>query len=659
MNKFSALCIGFFLPVLLFFSSSDIADAQEFRTFTNREGNKIEATLIEVVGKEAIRIKRKSDGREFVLKIATLSLDDQQYLVEEMNKKAGFAPGGVGKGTLIINLPHILGRVAAHTSRFSSTDSKLSVQKYRFAAPVGTWMAYNPYAISGEYLIPYRGEKNWDLEVSPDDQLVWLSRDGGEKELVGISLPYSNSEEGSDNRKRIRAIDETKVKHVLNVSLMDIDDWELTRTLSDEVPLAVSTYANIKSETIRDLARKNILALSADIDFETIPDLADLAKLKCLTINVEGISSRDVIAFPPLPELEHFTILDKASQVDWEKTLAGFPKLQSLTTRQMRRESENTGTAIRTFESNPDLVWLVLQSRNIEYFSPSVLRTCPKLQKLSLDGSIRIETANDFGALSSLKNLRYLLIENPDVDSNDLDRWFESGDLAGLTDFAGPYLPPIQHCPKLEALTCFGSSSTSRENLDFERIANAPPTLEFLNLSSLSNKDFEVAKLPNPESLQSLQVYSSQIDDAELLYRFPNLTYLRFINNGGRLANIDLGRFPKLRYLYLSSNDDLEGLQGLSSHSELKYCYLSRLRYLSDLGEPAPNTTLEALYLYGLRKLKNLDSLSGVTGCKRLTISDCDEIGAYDEFEGNNNLEYLSIRDCEYLTDTSRIPRPN
>jgi len=63
-------------------------DESEVRLFTNKEGQKIEASMVAVGGSmRTVTIQRPSDDRRFDLEITALSLDDQQYIKDWLRRQ--------------------------------------------------------------------------------------------------------------------------------------------------------------------------------------------------------------------------------------------------------------------------------------------------------------------------------------------------------------------------------------------------------------------------------------------------------------------------------------------------------------------------------------------------------------------------------------------
>lgn len=63
-----------------------IGSAEMRRTFRNKEGQEIEAEVLKLRSGNLLEIRRQSDGRVFNIPIIDLSLEDQQYLAENLGE---------------------------------------------------------------------------------------------------------------------------------------------------------------------------------------------------------------------------------------------------------------------------------------------------------------------------------------------------------------------------------------------------------------------------------------------------------------------------------------------------------------------------------------------------------------------------------------------
>src|ERR1043165_4278171 len=71
------------LPLLMLSSVLGL----ETRTFTSSDGKKLEAELVKATDKEAT-LKRKGDGKEFVIPLDRLSEDDRKYIATHLAGQA-------------------------------------------------------------------------------------------------------------------------------------------------------------------------------------------------------------------------------------------------------------------------------------------------------------------------------------------------------------------------------------------------------------------------------------------------------------------------------------------------------------------------------------------------------------------------------------------
>ncbi len=97
-----SLCLSLSLCGAVCADDTDLMQPSEFRTFTDKNGQQIEARIISVSGDQRQLNLERRDGRTFDLVITLLSLDDQQFLNEWLHPaKFSIRPGPVkGFGAL-------------------------------------------------------------------------------------------------------------------------------------------------------------------------------------------------------------------------------------------------------------------------------------------------------------------------------------------------------------------------------------------------------------------------------------------------------------------------------------------------------------------------------------------------------------------------------
>lgn len=644
----------FLLSALLHVSFSGIAAARETRIFTNKEGVQIVAELLEIVGKSDVRIRRASDGKEFQFAIATLSLDDQQYIANELKKEAA-AHEGDSEGTLIATMPHYRDRLYPITDRAAWEPPEISASATRLAIPAGTWVSYDPSQITGRFLIPYLGETSWKLELD-GDRTVWLTRDEGERELVGISLPNTSTGEDTGNRERLAGLDTSLVKNVLNVACANVDDLSLIETLDPDIPLAVAASRKLNAEQLQFLATRKLVALHAEVGFSDLNELEKLDSLTYLCLDIKDAALDAQIELPSLPQLQHLALLSTAGQIKWDPSLQKLPQLRSLTNLRTSREFGKKGTPLTTFANNPYLNFLVLHNRGGNYFSFNALETAPNLRYLKIEKNELKGFDGDYTPIVSLKKLEYLYQITNDLPIGLLDSWSASGALSKLRDYGGRQIPLLENLPKLESITIFKDDSEG-SNRDFRRFSTAPESLQKVRIGWLPRTEAMQLEIPHPESVVSLELTSTTIPNTGFLYRFNNLKMLKLAADNGDLDIIDLDSFPSLDHIRLYRIEKLRAVDNFTSHPGIVDASFQNCEFLSGLGQSYTNTTLRALNLDRLPALTSLDALNQVTGCEWLRITDCDALTSCEPFSTNNPLTYFHVHDCEQLPEISISPQ--
>ncbi len=77
------------------------------RTFTSLDGRTVDATIVAVAGNK-VRIERIADGTQFDLEIASLTVDDQAYILQWMQGDQPLVPHPLGYQTVRLHFPTLL-----------------------------------------------------------------------------------------------------------------------------------------------------------------------------------------------------------------------------------------------------------------------------------------------------------------------------------------------------------------------------------------------------------------------------------------------------------------------------------------------------------------------------------------------------------------------
>ncbi|MCB1230802.1 MAG: hypothetical protein KDN19_11075 [Verrucomicrobiae bacterium] len=165
--------------------------AEGFRSFTNREGNQIEAVTLGVDLKTSSASLRLRDGREFAVPIASLSLDDQAWLVAwEKERRATRDPGGWK--SVVVTLPQVMSRIEAPGCH--GAFYRIGLKTWRGEIPEGAWLRVSDvvdgkvgnYVAEPELILRFDGFWN-ALEVTFEGGLFRASFDGAAPVVVGAT----------------------------------------------------------------------------------------------------------------------------------------------------------------------------------------------------------------------------------------------------------------------------------------------------------------------------------------------------------------------------------------------------------------------------------------------------------------------------------------
>jgi len=211
------------------------------------------------------------------------------------------------------------------------------------------------------------------------------------------------------------------------------------------------------------------------------------------------------------------------------------------------------------------------------------LKNYTKLKYLDLSG--RLDASVDLSALSYLKELEYLYLNNNNLTDNQLKQ--------------------IGQLPNLK---CLGLNGNQIKNGIF--IHNINPSLEKLYASNNQFTSFPVFN-----QLKVLRIDKSSCSLKGKL--FPKLTKFYCIECQQFNSIQDLPKMPKLTALYLHDNSSLSSLLGLNKYQMLTELYISgsNISSLSGLTTPLNLTTLFCensglITLDGIEKLSHLNTLN-------------------------------------------------
>lgn len=649
MDSFAKSHAVFRCSIILLFAAVTSAHSEEkFRTFTNKQGVQIAAEFLDFADQQTVRIKRISDGMEFSLNISDLGLEDQMYLASEWKKRAAAAESD-SKGTLLATMPDPADRLfpVSNIGRWENTT--VGARTAQVTALGNTWLCYWSREFEVRILIPYYGETSWKIETG-DRGTVWLTRGGGEKELVGLHLEQGQD---SENQARVAAIDPKLVRSSLCLSSIDPAELSVIDSLAPDLPLAIAVTRKYTPESLAKLAERKVLALHGDVARQDLPVLEKFSGLDFLFLKVAALGLQDVLQLPRLPNLKHLALRDAAGQVEWDKALASMPNLRSLILTRVAKDTSSPGTPITTFAANPALSMLVANNRSGNYLSLDALKTAPGLRYLRLTAGDIGGKKEDYSPIFALRNLEYYNVVFDNIPMEELDSWFVSGAMENLRDYTGIQVPLCQFCPALESVYLMRSESLEADR-DFARLQEAPASLDRLRLNWVHFTNARKMNFVAPENLRSFDSGSTTFPDPEFLYRFRNLTRLAVSGDNGGIVDLNIGQFPNLTSLHLAKIEDLTSVDGLTGHPNLAVISIHNHPLLTNLGTAQQNTSMHTINISGLQQIDDLDTFSKVTGCKRLFVNNCDLLASYETIKTNNTLEQVDVKNCDKLPDFSQ-----
>ncbi len=329
-------------------------------------------------------------------------------------------------------------------------------------------------------------------------------------------------------------------------------------------------------------------------------------------INFEGCKVRDITLLSKLPNLKNLIIAYNDVNPDLTpiKDLKRIESLRLDNVQDFKPISE-----LKTLKSL-DVVNMGSGVTNLED-----LKSCVRLESLSLRELSKNKNFNDISALSSLTNLKHLDISFPCADNFD----------AQLID-----LIPIKSLKNLETLDVYGigymdssvlKSLTKLERLSLVVFSKKAVKFDLNSISSLTElkelllDHFDIGNLKplsGMPQLRDLCISSCKIKDINQLSKLNNLKRLSL--SSLQLTDISaLAGMKHLQSLSLRDNkiQDITPLAGLSS---LESLYIDSSS-ISDISPLKSLTNLKTLLLLR-NKISDLTPLAGMKKLKKLSLGD-------------------------------------
>lgn len=627
----------------------------EPRTFTNKNGQKIEAELLDEGG-GFIKIRRVGDGKEYVIEVNSLSIEDQAWIANR-GKEPRF-PGVEGWQELVVHLPTPRDKIAVVGCGSRMASSANGAKEHRLLLPVGAWVRIwiDSSLMPGGYLshiVRFEGAEKWTF--TDEGHRLYLSREDQPRKIVGISPQLGDSDRFFN----------------------ELDKSELDESICVELP-SRSLLPGLAS-----LGKDRVAAFTGDRDFDA-SSLAKLAEQNPKAIAVV-VPLKDVGAIREFDELEALDLMARWPRTDEEKkafpasepVLTEFPKVTDLELTNIPYHEElgnaliNLGT-VRML----DFVWNSLGSinarihpewENIAELAPTLesLRLGPRIQAraveieklvglrfLTLFPQSRITRETNFFLPEDMKELLALDPYVTSVDQEQLQLALAAAYFPKIRRAGGVRLFPMDTVPQLDMLRLLGPNEDGEaQNI---RDLESQKELRQLLLSDISQEDLELfSTFPCAGTIQSLSLYDSSFTDLSPLEKFKNLKTLYLHDTSATLKTFDLSRFPSLTRLSFKEEEGFVEIQGLMDHPNLAAISLYDCPNLKTLGRSALNTTLQSVYFTRCAALDSLSTFSGTQALTHIDLIDCDSLDGSLSFLSENPLRDLVIRDCENLPNKS------
>ncbi len=615
------------------------------RTFTNNQGNQITAEVI-AQQKGKVIVRRISDGRVFDIPISSLSVDDQIWLADRLNR---ITANQWRKLTITVPNPRDVVEVIGIDG--GVVRERYGAVTYEINLPPGAWVKFYVLNERGslEQMVKFEGAKHWT--VSSDGPRTLLDRDGKGPVAIGITLDHGVSmEQLSELPPGVDWALE------LSVELQSADQIPMLADFPAPISAIVGDGVRLNAANLRQLAGYNPKAMHLHVLVDDLPALAEFKQLESLRIWLQGLQlfqrpgknryTVPTIPFPSIPTLRDIALQVPAAPNDLPDVLAAsVPNLRMFD--------------IDVMPTRPPefAVWTNLgQFRQLESitngwgitFAVETLAKHPRLQCIVFGPSgIR---SDDPGLvhMESNYNLRILANRHGGFPGEVMERWAQNGGLEalhGLQTFRNLDLSLLE---SLETVS-LRRDGRNQDEFDISRVGSLSK-LKLLSLHYAKQEEVEeIARLSNRDQLEVVLLANGSFDDITPLTALPNLKRLELVSHRGNMPKLDLGIFPKLEYFRASNLDEITKIEGVASHPALMALSIRNIPNLTGFGEAAPNNRLRYLSLLSCGALTDLDSLGQCTAIKQVFLYDCDGLTEPLAIQASNQIGYFYVSGCAQM----------
>lgn len=518
-----------------------------------------------------------------------------------------------------------------------------------------SWIAITPGIVPGTYFVPF-GQADaaawWAVDVE-EDSTVWIENTAGSRRLIGAAVSPAISDDPTLFGDLLDKIDTSAVGKVFTVCVDQNSQIPALEAISSEIPLAFRSTEFFEPEDVSALAELGLIGLEGFFESAAISRLPVLPSLEYLGFGLRYSREDRGLVVPPLLNLRHLVVWEGSEVIDWEKSLRGFPKLETLVILQGQRDSGIPPFQIDSFGAVPGLKMLVLSTRN-PITSLNALAACGNLEFLDvtpgalpprLRGDDRSQLAAELG---KLRKLRFLESRFLGLDEREFSVFAESGCLANLVHLGTKSPVNYESMPELSSLavsySLYGSESSNLGTVAF------PQSLKKLVVENFREEAMRQLATSDLSTIRTLHLSSCAIDSIEQLTRFEKLRSLRIRRLSWPGAALDLRLFPTLNDFSISFADGVEEIQGLDSHPNLVTFQAAAMKNLKAISGKEGNNMLERAFLSASPKLADLGALEQTTYLESLNVIDCDAVLSIEKIvEGNHYLRHVETRGSQHL----------
>lgn len=604
-------------------------EADDIRDFQSKDGRTLTAQIIEANLTE-VKIKRERDLKEFIIPIADLSVEDQNYI--NGWRKQGEFPHPLGWRRLRIQaknhseLPQFITTTISGRQNFDKGYAELYL-------PIGAWVSFGYDGPS----IRYEGESDWYTEISSKEEVFLSTQLGKEGVLIGGPLSFLSSNDDTMSMDDAKSILPEKRSFSMRGN-------EVSRLEKEQLRPKSLSVSEVSSRDLKGLPDSlQCLRVQGDGDIQ-ITDIVHLKDLECLTIESEKYKITQLNGLESFPKLKSLSLNGKIEAED----LASIGSVEGLSCLELYETSDPPHPE-ETYDFIGKLGKLnVLQMRHQSakklIINPSVLEHCQDLTVVNISWDSYKKDKGNF--LSHLSKLTNVSTGGGRVKPKLIQKLMDSGHFKNVRSLETSSRVVLRNVPYLSELVTDGSPLAKKGLLKSELLAH----LKRIELRGATTAVMgEIAKNPSFQNVEKVQTSGYfEMGDISELSALPKL----------RSMKLGSGKSNELRVLDFGEFKQLEDLSILYLRAPLSIRNAARLKRLSihnskviTIESAAARSQLQALELSNVSELENLDGLGRCPDLEVLQIRSCQDLKSLGELLDSKKLQDVAIQNCKHLAD--------